>query len=114
MDEPVTRRELHEALDIWAGAIMSQMNAQLAAQTAQLTAHLTAHLTEVIDVRCAAAEQRLATDLARHVQAADERMRAFLAGFEDKYRDLPPRVTKLEAKVFAPKRRRAPKAPRRR
>ena len=28
-----------------------------------------------------------------------------MTAFDDKYRDIPPRVAKLEAKVFAPKRR---------
>lgn len=106
MDEPVTRRELHEALDIWAGAIMSQMSAQLSAQLAAQTAHLTAEI--------AASEQRYRDELARHVRASEENMRTWIAGLDDKYRDLPPRVSKLEAKVFAPRRKQASAKARRR
>jgi hypothetical protein len=102
MDEPVTRRELHEALDIWAGAIMSQMSAQLAAQTAHLTAEI------------AASEQRYRDELARHVRASEKNMRTWIAGLDDKYRDLPARVSKLEVKVFAPRRKRASAKARRR
>lgn len=111
MDEPVTRRELHEALDLWGGAIMSRMDAMFAAQTAHLTAHLDARM----DARFAATEQRLSAELARHVQASEERLRVFIAALDEKYSDLPPRVAALEGKVVGPKRRKpAIKARRRR
>jgi len=48
----------------------------------------------------------LAADVASHIRAANEDMRDWMRGFDDRYKDLPPRVDKLEAKVFAPKRRR--------
>ncbi len=97
MDDPVTRRELHEALDLWAGAIISRMDAQFASHTAQMTAQMTALIE--------ASEARQLGELARHVQASEERLRVYIGALDDKYKDLPPRVAALERKVFAPKRR---------
>lgn len=90
MDEPVTRRELHEALEVWANRIVD------------LTAG----------------------EIARHVTASEERIRAELrACFEPhngvpervaQLEDLVPRVEKLEERVFAAKRRRRAAPPRQR
>lgn len=102
MDEPVTRRELHEALDLWAGAILSQMSAQFAQADARFAA---------MEQRIS---QRLSEEMSRHIRASEENTRTLIAALDDKYRDLPPRVTRLETKVFAPKRRRVAKARRRR
>ena len=48
----------------------------------------------------------LAAAVAGHIKAANEEMRDWMRAQDDRYRDLPPRVARLEAKVFAPKRRR--------
>lgn len=92
MDEPVTRRELHEALEIW-GAI--------------LTKNITASVTASINA-----------EMARQIQASDERMRDYMGALLEphdgvpervtKLEELEPRVERLEARVFAPKPRRPP------
>lgn len=113
MDEPVTRRELYEALEIWANRIVDltderfdrKLAVALAAQSAQLTAELTG-------------------EIARHVTASEERIRAEMrACFEPhngvpervtRLEELVPRVEKLEERVFAAKRRRRAAPPRQR
>jgi hypothetical protein len=50
-------------------------------------------------------EQRLLTELARHTRANYEEMSTQISIIDEKYTDLPPRVSRLETKVFAPKRR---------
>jgi len=45
----------------------------------------------------------LLAELGQHTRAAAEANRADLRVVDDQYRDLPPRVTKLEETVFAPK-----------
>jgi hypothetical protein len=48
-----------------------------------------------------AMEQRLTDELRRHTSSSADASRSELAVVDDKYKDLPERVTKLEAKVFA-------------
>jgi len=87
MDEPVTRRELHEALEAWA---------------AILTANISASIT---------------AEMARQFQAYDERNRDYMRALLEPHDGVPervtkleeelvPRVEKLEARVFASKRSR--------
>jgi hypothetical protein len=98
MDAPVTRRELHEALELWGGAI-----------TAQLTA-IIREMLEASEQRTkatiAATEQSLLAELKHQTRGNTEDWSAKLTTVDDQYKDLPARVTRLEAKVFAPKRRR--------
>jgi hypothetical protein len=47
--------------------------------------------------------RELHADLARHANALHESMVALIHGYDDKYKDLPPRVVRLESAVFAPK-----------
>ena len=49
---------------------------------------------------------QLQVDIARHAQANAEELKAHMNGLMEPLKDLPARVTKLEAKVFAPKRKR--------
>ena len=85
MSTPVTRSELREEiakleqkLDAWGGALMARMDGS---------------------------EQRLLTELASHTKAIYESMSSQISIIDEKYADLPRRVNRLEAKVFAPKRR---------
>jgi len=48
----------------------------------------------------------LSVELKQHTRAILESLKGQASTIDDKYKDLPPRVKKLEAKVFAPKRRR--------
>ena len=83
---------------------------------AQLEARLEARLDRKFEARLelwggallariTASEQRLLAELARHTQAVHEAMAAQISVIDEKYNDLPPRVSRLEAKVFARKRR---------
>jgi len=49
--------------------------------------------------------ERLLTELARHVKAVQESLPTQISAIDDKYADLPARVSHLEIAVFAPKAR---------
>jgi hypothetical protein len=76
--EPRLDQKLDEKLGLWGGALRAQIDAS---------------------------EQRLLTELARHVRAFQEAMSTLIAAVDDKYTDLPARVTQLESAVFRSKRR---------
>jgi hypothetical protein len=50
-------------------------------------------------------EKRMMTELARHAQASHEQSIKLLATIDDKYTDLPGRVSRLEGAVFPNERR---------
>lgn len=56
---------------------------------------------EALATQIKESEKRLSSELARHMQAGFEAMTAQIASFDDKYKDLPARVTRLEADVEA-------------
>ncbi|HEX7837720.1 MAG TPA: hypothetical protein VF469_09670 [Kofleriaceae bacterium] len=96
MSTPVTRGELREELaalatkaelEIWGGALLERIKAS------------EQQLIERID----RTEQRLHVELARHAKALYESMAALISASGEKYQDLPGRVSRLEAAVFAPK-----------
>ncbi len=103
MSHPVTRAELREELAKHP-------------TKAELALHLQGWADRLIDLFRAemsavrndmrTLREELGAELARHVRAANEEMRDWTRAFDDRYKDLPPRVDKLETKVFAPKRRR--------
>lgn len=109
MTTPVTRGEMHEALEIWAGAIVDK-----------LTTSLTTMLTTMIDARFAA----FAAEMRALVKTSERYVLDRVEAMFDPHRSLPERVgtleeaalpervSKLESKVFAP-RRRASKSTRR-
>ncbi len=86
MDAPVTRRELHEALEIWGGALEQRI---IIAVKALLETQ----------------EARLLEELRAQARGSVDRLSDRIGAIDDKYQDLPPRVARLEAKVFAPTRR---------
>jgi hypothetical protein len=98
MSTPVTRGELREELQ------------QLEQKLEQKLAHL-ATKTELemwggaLLARIELGEQRLFTELARHTRAIQESMSTQISAVDDKYDDLPARVSQLEATVFPPERR---------
>jgi len=82
-----TRKELHEALAVWGGALEERI-------VTRIMAHTTA-------------------EIARHVTASEERIRADMRAMLDPHQGVPERVTGLEARVerletkaLAPKRAR--------
>ena len=124
MDEPVTRRELHEALEIWGAELERRITANV---TENVTANVTANVTSNLRASVAAdvianltanvpgsLYTILSTEMARQLRASEERSRDFMRALFDPFRDHPkrlptveelvPRVERLEAKVFAPKR----------
>jgi hypothetical protein len=87
MDKPVTKRELHEALEIWGGALEARLDAK-------------------IDSKLDAMGARLSAELAQHTNRILDTMYEVTGAIDETYSDLPARVTRLEAKVFPPKRQR--------
>jgi hypothetical protein len=126
MDKPVTKRELHEALSTWGGALEAKLEAKLDKLEARLEAKLDqkpdrseldrfVHKTDL---------DRFVhkTDLDRFVQKTDlpgieNRIAAavvsaveikLLSAIDVVLKDyLEPRFKRIEDKVFAPKRRRS-------
>lgn len=74
-------------LEIWGGALLARIESG------------ERRLIERLDLT----EQRLHAELARHTAAVHESMSALLAASDEKYADLPGRVSWLETAVFAPK-----------
>jgi hypothetical protein len=68
-----------------------------------------ATMIEVSEQRLTAAmramEQRLMGELGRATKSSEEELTTRVRVVDDQYKDLPARVTKLEAKVFAPPKR---------
>jgi hypothetical protein len=74
-----------QKLGLWGGALMARIDG----------------LERRFDV-FEGMEQRLLAELARHARAIQESMSAQISAIDEKYADLPPRVTRLEAEVFPP------------
>ena len=97
MSSPVTRAELREELasleqrfdkklDLWGGALLHRMNAEISTLRAEMST--------------------MGSALRREIQGAFEDFHQAIRNLNEPYQDLPGRVTKLEAKVFPPKRTR--------
>jgi exonuclease VII large subunit len=67
--------------------------------------NLGARLDTRLDLWGGALLERLQTELARHTRASQEAMSTEISVIDEKYADLPARVTRLEATVLAPDRR---------
>jgi hypothetical protein len=72
-----------QKLGLWGGALMARIDG----------------LERRFDV-FEGMEQRLLAELARHARAIQESMSAQISAIDDKYADLPRRVTRLETEVF--------------
>jgi hypothetical protein len=86
MEAPITRRELHESLDTWAGAIRAEIReafTELRALILTVEERLIHRMDSLLDPHRSIPER---------VGKLEEQ-------------ELPARVRKLESKVFAPKRR---------
>ena len=98
MDAPVTRRELHETLELWGGALEARLEGRIVSLEGRVVA-----LFEFF-------EARFMTQLRAQVQGALEHVREQVSAIDDKYTDLPARVGRLEAKVFPPRKPRRRRA----
>jgi chaperonin cofactor prefoldin len=129
MSTPVTRGELREeiehleirldGLDIRLDGIDQKLERRLAematkADLAQLEAkmatkadlaQLATQMATNLDLWGGALFERLLTELARHTKASQEALSTLISTIDDKYADLPARVSHLETAVFAPKQR---------
>ena len=86
-------RELGERLTRELGASEQRMMLELGASEQRMKLEL------------GATERRLMRELGRHTRSSTEELTARIAVIDDKYKDLPARVTRLEAITPAPKRR---------
>ena len=120
MSTPVTRAELQEdltrfatkvELELWGGALLARIESgerRLIEQIAQTERQLTERLTRTemqLTERITQTEQRLQADLARHAGALYESMATLISTIDDKYADLPGRVSRLETVTFGGGRR---------
>ena len=89
MDAPVTRRELHNALEIWVGALSKQITQDVITQVKAL-----------LNV--------LEDELRAGMRGIEDALGTRLGAFQEHYKDVPGRVSRLEATVFGspPKRKR--------
>jgi arsenate reductase-like glutaredoxin family protein len=97
--ELATKREL----ELWGGALKSQIDERDRTLEDRLAERLEDRLAERLAQTLG---QRLSDEFARWAKALDEMWRSQFRAVDDKYADLPPRVTRLEAKVFPPRRTR--------
>jgi len=92
LDDPATRRDLKN----------HPTNAQLDASLRQVMLHIDSTFAQVM--------LHVDSTVAQHANAILEGVRDTIRGLDDRYRDLPARVTKLEATVFSPPPKRKRKA----
>jgi chromosome segregation ATPase len=84
ISDQLTKMATKVELEHWVGALMDRLD--------RLTTDFARQFEQ--------SEKRLMTDLARHAQANHEASLKFLAAIDDKYTDLPKRVSRLEGAVF--------------
>lgn len=124
MTKPVTRGELIEILsdyatkkdlDTWGGALSDRMTrveqrldgVEHGLATVVQTIRETQQTMRETQQTMRENQQTLLDELRRHPAASAEDLRTHVSVVDEQYRDLPARVTRLEATVFAPKKRRA-------
>jgi chromosome segregation ATPase len=90
-------------LEATTKADLAQLEAKMA--TKADLAQLEAKMATKLDLWGGALFERLLTELARHTKAVQEMLSTQVSTFDDKYADLPARVSHLETAVFVPKRR---------
>jgi hypothetical protein len=95
-DQVITRKILREELADFV--TKAELRTQLATFTDAVIARMDAGFSTL--------EHRLHIDIASWTRAIEEKTAATLRVLDDKYGSLPPRVSRLEAKVFAPRRKR--------
>jgi hypothetical protein len=97
MERPVTRRELTEELGKFEGKVdakLARLDAKIDAVCGALLSRMDAMMSE------------MRAEMARQTKAAMEWALEQFRAVDDRYADLPRRVTRLEGKVFPPRRAR--------
>jgi hypothetical protein len=75
------RRDMDIKLDVWGGALLARITG--------------------LETRFVESEQRLLAELARHTRAIQESMTTQISVVDEKYKDLPARMNRVEADVQA-------------
>ncbi len=103
-DQPATRGDLRRFEERFEAKLDAKLDAKLGALEAKLDAKLEAKLDVTrFTSEIAQLERRLSAEFARHAGAMMEASRAEMRAMLDPYGELPARVERLEAAVFAPK-----------
>jgi ubiquinone biosynthesis protein UbiJ len=104
MSTPVTRGELREEFARFEIKVDQKLD--------QLERRLDLKFDQKLEIwggalvaRIADSERRMIAELARHCNAMQEALSKQISVIDEKYSDLPARMRRLEAKVFAPRRR---------
>ena len=105
MTTPVTRGELREELAQLEQRLEQKLDQKLEQKLDQKLAHFaTKAELEIWGGALAARFTELSAELARHAQAIHEAATRQIAALDDKYSDLPKRMTRLEGRVFGRRR----------
>jgi exonuclease VII large subunit len=95
-------------LEIWGGALLARIDSgerRLAEQLHERIASSEQRLAEWLRESIASSEQCWLAALARHTRAIQEAMATSISVIDEKYADLPARVSRLETAVFVPEQR---------
>lgn len=114
MEQPVTKRELRQELAEFRTELRAELQQGLSfvidtltARMAELRTDIMQHVsTEIARATTASKEEmmrHLSTEFAKATSASNDQHRDQLTVIDDKYKDLPPRVARLERAVFPPK-----------
>lgn len=90
-DRPVTRRELKAELADVVETLGARMRDDMSAMEDRLSSQLGEKMTQM--------HEDLSRELARHVTASAEQTQRLIVGLDDRYRDLPGRVSVLEREL---------------
>ena len=91
------RREAENRTELWGGGLLDRISTEIRSVRTEMDELGADFRTQLDEIR---------TELARHVKSFEEFTRSMIVANNEPYRDLPARVTRLENKVFAPKRKR--------
>ncbi|HEY5923995.1 MAG TPA: hypothetical protein VIV11_20085 [Kofleriaceae bacterium] len=103
---------MHNAFEQWGNRLVDMMNtlaARMNAMEARVAAEFVAMGDRLVAMgdRLVAMEARLTDELRRGTKASEEGLTTRLRVIDDKYKDLPARMDRVEAKLLAaPKRKR--------
>jgi len=110
MDKPVTKRELHEALGLWGGALEARLEAKLEAKLATKPDRADFEaFANAMNAKIDGWGEQLSTEIKQRHDALLDAMALIIGRIDAKYSDLPGRVANLEQRVGvleAPRRRR--------
>jgi hypothetical protein len=105
MSTPVTRGELREEIAQLEIRLDQKLDQKLEQRFTQMTAQMASQMATKRDLELwgGALFERLQIELARHTRAIQETLSRQVSTIDDKYADLPARVSHLETVAFAPK-----------